>query len=47
MKNMPRKDRKEVVNKLGPYKEHLYPTKSKKGGKKSYKNKKTKKRKNK
>ena len=46
MKNMPRKDRKEVVKKLGTYKEHLYPTKSKKGGKPRHKNKKTKKKRN-
>ena len=44
MKNMPRKDRKEVEKKMGTYKEHLYPTKSKKGGKPRHKNKKTKKR---
>lgn len=46
MKKMPRKERKEVEKNLGIYKEHLYPTKSKKGGKKRYKKRTTKKRQN-
>jgi len=46
MTNMPRNERKEVEKNLGPYKGHLYPSKSKKGGKKRYKNRKTKKRQN-
>ena len=46
MKKMPRNERKEVEKNLGPYKGHLFPTKSKKGGKKRYKNRKTKKRTN-
>ncbi len=45
MKKMSRNERKEVEKKLGTYKRHLYPYKSKKGGKPRYKNKKTKKRK--
>lgn len=46
MAKMPRNERKEVEKNLGLYKGHLYPTKSKRGGKKKYKNRKTKKRQN-
>ena len=42
MKKMPRKERKEVEDKLGTYKAHLYPTKSKKGGNKTLKKRKRK-----
>lgn len=37
MAKMSRNERKEVEKKLGTYKRHLYPSKSKKGGKKSIK----------